>query len=81
MERTHTKLILSSINNKLIYKLFLYSSDINMVKRKSIVSELFIFIKEHKAYWLAPIIVILLLTGALIILGSSQAAPFIYTLF
>ena len=52
-----------------------------MVKRKSIISELFLFIKEHKAYWLAPIIVLLLLTGALIILGSSQAAPFIYTLF
>ena len=52
-----------------------------MAKRKSIVSELFVFIKEHKAYWLAPIIVLLLLTGALIILGSSQAAPFIYTLF
>ncbi len=52
-----------------------------MAKRKSIILELFEFIKVHKTYWLAPIIVLLLLTGVLIILGSSQAAPFIYTLF
>lgn len=52
-----------------------------MAKRKSIISELFQFIKDNKAYWLAPIIVVLLLVGVLILVGGSQAAPFIYTLF
>jgi len=37
--------------------------------------------KQNKKYWLIPLIVILLLFGVLIILGSSAAAPFIYTLF
>ena len=40
------------------------------------------FIIERKNYWLAPIIVILLLIGLLIVFGgSSSLAPFIYTLF
>jgi hypothetical protein len=40
------------------------------------------FIMERKIYWLAPIIVVLLLIGVLIIVGGSTAvAPFIYTLF
>jgi hypothetical protein len=30
---------------------------------------------------LLPIIVVLLLVGVLIVLGGTQAAPFIYTLF
>lgn len=40
------------------------------------------FLKVRKKFWLLPIIVILLLFGALIILtGGSAIAPFIYTLF
>lgn len=52
-----------------------------MSKRNSLISELFQFIKENKAYWLAPIIIMLLLVGVLILVGGSKAAPFIYTLF
>lgn len=38
--------------------------------------------KERKKFWLAPIILLLLLLGALIVFGSGTAiAPFIYTLF
>jgi hypothetical protein len=37
--------------------------------------------KQNKKYWLAPIILALLLVGVIIILGSTSAAPFIYTLF
>lgn len=37
--------------------------------------------KQNKKYWLIPLVLILLLFGVLIILGSSAAAPFIYTLF
>ena len=40
------------------------------------------FMKDRKKFWLAPIIVILLFLGLLIVFGGSSAvAPFIYTLF
>jgi hypothetical protein len=40
------------------------------------------FLKTRKKFWLLPIIVTLLLFGALIVLTSGSAvAPFIYTLF
>jgi hypothetical protein len=38
--------------------------------------------KERKKFWLAPIIIILLLLGVLIVFAQGSAiAPFIYTLF
>jgi len=44
--------------------------------------ELWTFMKERKKYWLIPIILVLLLLGLLIVLGSGSAvSPFIYTLF
>ncbi|MFP6895420.1 MAG: DUF5989 family protein [Roseibacillus sp.] len=39
------------------------------------------FLKDNKRWWLTPIVVFLLLLGALLILASTGAAPFIYTLF
>ena len=40
------------------------------------------FMKARKKFWLAPIILMLLLLGALIVLSQGSAvAPFIYTLF
>ena len=40
------------------------------------------FMKVRKKFWLAPIIIILLLLGALIVLSQGSAvAPFIYILF
>jgi hypothetical protein len=44
--------------------------------------DLWAFMRERKKFWLAPIIVVLLLLGALIVLAQGSAiAPFIYTLF
>lgn len=44
--------------------------------------DLWLFMKERKKFWLAPIIILLLLLGVLIVFGSGTAvAPFIYTLF
>ncbi|HPN35410.1 MAG TPA: DUF5989 family protein [bacterium] len=44
--------------------------------------DLWLFMKERKKFWLAPIIILLLLLGLLIVFGSGTAiAPFIYTLF
>lgn len=45
-------------------------------------SDLWRFMKERKKFWLAPVIIILLLIGILIVFGGSSAiAPFIYSLF
>lgn len=49
--------------------------------RRSFLSELLAYVLANKAWMLAPIILVLLLAGALIILGGTQAAPLIYTLF
>jgi drug/metabolite transporter superfamily protein YnfA len=40
------------------------------------------FLKEEKKYWLAPIVLVLVLFGLLLVFAQSSAvAPFIYTLF
>jgi hypothetical protein len=40
------------------------------------------FLMENKKFWLAPIVIVLLLVGALLVLAQGSAvAPFIYTLF
>jgi len=40
------------------------------------------FLRVRKKLWLAPMIVMLLLLGLIIMLGSSSAiAPFVYALF
>lgn len=40
------------------------------------------FMKARKKFWMAPIIVIMVLLGGLIVLAQGSAiAPFIYTLF
>jgi hypothetical protein len=39
------------------------------------------FLRHNKKWWLTPIILIMLLFGALMYLSGTAAAPFIYTLF
>ena len=49
---------------------------------QSIIIEFWEFLKFRKRYWLLPIVVVLLLFGALIVFTESSAiAPFIYALF
>ncbi|MFA7667187.1 MAG: DUF5989 family protein [Burkholderiaceae bacterium] len=44
--------------------------------------ELWLFMRARKKFWLAPIIVVMLLLGGLLVLVQGSAvAPFIYTLF
>ncbi len=50
-------------------------------KQSGLVSELVGFLKANKKWWLAPIIISILLLGLLVVLGGTAAAPFIYTLF
>jgi hypothetical protein len=47
-----------------------------------VLSEFWQFLRQEKKYWLAPIIVVFLLFGLLIVFSQSSAiAPFIYSLF
>ena len=47
-----------------------------------LLKDLWGFMRARKKFWLAPIILIMLLLGALIVLTQGSAvAPFIYTLF
>ncbi len=39
------------------------------------------FLLHNKKWWITPIVVVLLGVGALVMLGGTAVAPFIYTLF
>lgn len=48
----------------------------------SLLKELWVFMLARKKYWLAPIIVMMVVLGFLIVMAQGSAvAPFIYTLF
>jgi len=48
----------------------------------STIKDLFRYMKKSKKWWLAPLLIILVLLGALIVFTEGSAlAPFIYTLF
>ena len=47
-----------------------------------VLTELWEFMRENKKFWLAPIVVVLVVTGLLLVAAlGSAVAPFIYTLF
>jgi hypothetical protein len=49
---------------------------------QSTIIEFWEFLKYRKRYWLLPIVLVLMLMGALIVFTESSAvAPFIYALF
>ena len=47
----------------------------------SLIGEFILFIRENKAWWMIPILLVLGLVGILVALTSTGAGPFIYTLF
>lgn len=48
----------------------------------SFIKELWAFLRVRKKLWLAPIIIVIVILGALLIAAQgSVIAPFIYTLF
>ncbi len=48
----------------------------------SFLKELWKFMRVRKKFWLAPLLLVMALLGALIVLAQGSAvAPFIYTLF
>ena len=50
-------------------------------QQTGIVKEFFLFLRHNKKYWMIPILITLLALAALILLGGTAVAPFIYTLF
>lgn len=53
-----------------------------MAKSRGIVGEFWEFLRVRKKWWLAPIIVVMVLVGALLVFAQGSAlAPFIYTIF
>ena len=45
-------------------------------------SDLWAYMRVRKKFWLAPVIVVMVLLGSLLVLAQGSAvAPFIYTLF
>ena len=53
-----------------------------MANNKSLLGEVWSFLRVRKAWWLTPIVLLLVLVGLLIIVGQSSAvSPFIYALF
>ena len=48
----------------------------------SLVGELWSFMKERKKWWLAPVVLVMLIVGTLLVFAQGSAlAPFIYTIF
>jgi hypothetical protein len=48
----------------------------------SLFREFWLFLSQNKKLWLLPIVIVLLLLGALLVFAQTSAlAPFIYTIF
>ena len=52
-----------------------------MANRTSILKEFILYVKENKVYWMAPILIVVLILTLLVFFGGTAVAPFIYTLF
>ena len=50
-------------------------------KQPGILREFVDFLRYNKAWWLTPIIIVLLMVGGLMFLAATGAAPFIYAIF
>lgn len=48
-------------------------------EERGLVAEFVAFMAENKMWWLAPILIVFLLLGVLLILGATGIGPFLYT--
>jgi len=52
------------------------------VSKVEVLAQFWAFMRENKKFWLAPILIVLVLVGLLLVTTQGSAvAPFIYTLF
>ncbi len=56
-------------------------AELSREQRTSLLSDFWQFLKYNKKWWLLPILIVLLLLGALVLLSGTAIAPFIYPLF
>jgi hypothetical protein len=49
--------------------------------RPSLIREFWQLLRDHKKWWLTPVVIALLVLCLFALLSTSAAAPFIYTLF
>ncbi len=48
----------------------------------SLLKEFWLFLRVRKKWWLLPIVIVMVLVGALLVFAQTSAlAPFIYTIF
>ena len=47
----------------------------------SLARELWDWLRHNRKWWLAPLLVVLLVVGVLVVLGSTVLGPFLYPLF
>jgi hypothetical protein len=50
-------------------------------RKDGFLREFWDFLRYNKKWWLIPIVAVMLILGVLMLLSSTGAAPFIYTLF
>jgi hypothetical protein len=48
---------------------------------RGFLSEYADFLRKYRMWWLVPVLAVTAILGALVMLGGSKAAPFIYALF
>lgn len=58
-----------------------FAAQLDKAEQLPFLVELWQFMRDNKKWWLAPIVLVLLLLGGLIALSGTAAAPFVYTLF
>ena len=52
------------------------------MSKVEVLAQFWAFMRENKKFWLAPIVIVLVLVGLLLVTTQGSAvAPFIYTLF
>jgi hypothetical protein len=49
--------------------------------KQSLIREFFAFIRYEKKWWMIPLIIVVLILGLVLFVGSSPLAPFVYPLF
>jgi Family of unknown function (DUF5989) len=56
-------------------------AELARARRRSVWLDMWQLVREHKKWWLTPIVLMMLLLGWLALFAGGSAAPFIYTLF
>lgn len=53
----------------------------NVGSQNNVVNEFWDFLMQNKKWWLAPIVIVMLLLGLLLFLTNTGALPFVYSLY